>query len=137
MTAESTGVHHTRVMRRHATRGRVRLHVPGIHRRPQRVAQLTKKLQAVNGIRHVQGDATTGSVTVHYDPSALRSMKFIGEVAGALGLVAEGIDPSTVKDLFELVGVTPSFLVDSLETHGFLVPLATFAAGLFIGSRLT
>ncbi len=137
MIAEGTRRHHNQVMQRHAIRGRVRLHVPGIHRRPQRVAQLTNKLQAVSGIRHVEGDATTGNVTVHYDPSALRSIEFIAEVAGALGLVAEGIDPSTVKDLFELVGVTPPMLVDSLETHGFLLPLATFAAGLFIGSRLT
>ena len=137
MTAEGTGTHQNHVIRRHAIRGRVRLHVPGIHRRPQRVAQLTNKLQAVNGIRHVEGDATTGNVTVHYDPSALRSIEFIAEVAGALGVVAEGIDPSTVKNLFEIVGVTPSMLIDSLETHGFVVPLAIFAAGWFIGSRLT
>ena len=137
MTAKGSGSYQSRVMQRHAIRGRVRLHVPGIHRRPQRVAQLTNKLQAVNGIRHVEGDPTTGNITVHYDPSALRSIEFISEVAGALGLVAEGIDPSTVKDLFELVGVTPSMLIDSIESHGFLVPLVTFAAGWFIGSRWT
>jgi hypothetical protein len=131
-----TQAHRHQVRRRHAIPGRVRFHVHGIRHQPQRVAQLTQKLQAVKGIHHVQGNATTGNVTLHYDPAALHSMEFIGEVTGALGLVAEGIDPSTVKDLFELVGVTPSMLIDQLKDQGFLLPLATFAAGWFLGTRL-
>jgi hypothetical protein len=136
MNAESTQTHHNRVTRRHAIPGRVRLHVPRTHHQPQRLRQLTQQLQGVKGIHHVEGNATTGNVTVHYNPAAVQSMEFIGEVAAAFGLVAEGIDPSTVKDLFELVGVNPSMLIHSLEDQGFLVPLAAFAAGWFIGSRL-
>ncbi|HTL60180.1 MAG TPA: hypothetical protein VL261_00925 [Nitrospira sp.] len=116
--------------------GRVRLHMPALRHQPERVAHLKQKLQAVKGIHHVEGSATTGNVTVHYDAAAVQSLEFLGEVAGALGLMAEGIDPSAVKDLFELVGVTPSMLIDSLKDRGFLVPLATFAAGWFIGTRL-
>jgi hypothetical protein len=136
MTAQSTRAHRSRVTRRHAIPGRVRLHVPQTQHQPQRLDQLTQQLQGVKGIHHVEGNATTGNVTVHYDPSAVHSVEFIGEVAAALGLVAEGIDPSSVKDLFGLFGVTPSMLIHSLEDQGFLVPLATFAAGWFIGSRL-
>jgi hypothetical protein len=136
MTVENTRAHHKHVTRRHAMPGRVRLHVPKLHHQPQQVAQVTQKLRGVKGIHHVEGNATTGNLTVHYDPNALNSMAFLGEVAAALGLVAEGIDPSTVEDLFQLVGVTPSMLVQSLEEQGFVVPLVTFAAGWFIGSRL-
>ena len=71
-----------------------------------------------------------------YHDSALDSVVFFAEVATALGLIAEGIDPSAVEAFFELVGVAPKEEARSLDRQNFVLPIATFALGLFIGRRL-
>jgi hypothetical protein len=87
-------------------------------------------------MKHVEVNQTTGSLTMHYHRSALQSVAFCGEVAAALGLIAEGIDPGTVESMFELVGLSPAELAKTLDPQHIVLPVATFALGFILGRHL-
>src|SRR5215510_5243803 len=54
-----------------AVRGRARLHVEGIRRRPLRATRLEARLAGVHGVRQASASATTGNVLVLYDAGKL------------------------------------------------------------------
>jgi hypothetical protein len=80
---------------------------PRVRGRPQHAEDVERRLVAVRGVHRAHANPTTGSVTVHYHPSALESAEFFTEVAAALGLVATGLEPSQVESMFRLLGVSP------------------------------
>ena len=120
----------------HSIPGRIRLRARKLYGRSQSADDIARKLSAIHGLHTVQTNPTTGSITMSYHDSALDSVVFFAEVAAALGLIAEGIDPSAVEAFFELVGVAPKEEARSLDRQNFVLPIATFALGLFIGRRL-
>lgn len=119
----------------HAIPGRIRLRARTLYGLSHSANETVRKLTAIRGVRHVEANPTTGSLTMHYDHTALESVGFLAEVAAALGLIAEGIDPSTVKTLFNLVGVSPADLAQSLDRQHMILPIATFALGLYLGRQ--
>ena len=120
----------------HTTPGRIRLKARNLYGRPHSAKAVIRRLSAVQGIHNVEANPTTGSLTMHYHHSALDSVGFFAEVATALGLIAEGIDPDEAEALFNLVGMSPVEAAKSLEHKSDLFPIATFALGLFIGRTL-
>ena len=87
-------------------------------------------------MKNVEVNQTTGSLTMHYDHSALESVTFFGEVAAALGLIAEGIDPGTVESMFELVGISTADLAKTVDQQHIVLPVAMFALGFVLGRHL-
>ena len=120
----------------HSTPGRIRLRARKLYGRSQPAEALVHKLSGIHGMKHVEVNPTTGSLTMHYHRSALESVAFFGEIAAALGLVAEGIDPGTVESMFELVGISPADLAKTLDRQHIVLPVATFALGFFLGRHL-
>lgn len=120
----------------HATPGRLRLRAPrlmGNHGRAEAVGQ---RLAAIEGVHRATADPTTGSVTIHYHLSALKSVEFFAEVAAALGLVATGLDPGAVEAMFQLLGVSPAALRAAWGDGAWpmlAVPIAFFALGFAVG----
>lgn len=55
----------------HQLPGRIRLHVPAIHRRQQAAAVLEDRLFGLAGVSHVRADARAGRVLVLYDPARI------------------------------------------------------------------
>ena len=117
----------------HSTPGRLRLRARRLHGRALPAEAIARKLSGIHGMKHVEANPTTGSVTMHYHRSALDSVTFFAEVAAALGLVAEGIDPGEVESLFELVGISPTKVAETLDRQHIVLPVATFALGLLLG----
>lgn len=120
----------------HSVPGRLRLRARKLYGRTQSAKDVAHKLSGIRGLHRVEANPTTASLTMHYDRSALESVTFFAEVAAALGLVAEGIDPGSVETLFELIGASPADLAKSLDGQQVILPIATFALGLFIGLKL-
>jgi hypothetical protein len=123
----------------HATPGRLRLRAPGIRGKPLRAAELAEKLSTVPGVQRAHADSTTGSVTVHYHVSALKSAEFFAETAAALGMVAVGLEPGEVEAMLRLVGVSPTELRAAWGDNFWplvAVPVAFFALGFAVGRRL-
>lgn len=120
----------------HSIPGRLRLRARNLYGRPRSADHLVRKLSAIQGVHHVEANPNTGSVTMHYHHSATASVAFFAEIAGVLGLVAEGIDPSAVEGLFELVGGSPVEIAKSLDHQHIVVPLASFVLGVLIGRQL-
>jgi heavy-metal-associated domain-containing protein len=117
----------------HTIPGRIRLKARNLYNRAQPAEDVRRKLSAIAGLHHVETNSTTGSLTLHYHHSALDSITFFAEVATALGLIVEGIDPGTVESLFKLVGTSPADMAASLDRQHIVLPIATFALGLYIG----
>lgn len=131
---------HTKSMHRdlmvvHSTPGRIRLRARKLHGRSQPTDTIVRRLSDIQGMKHVEVNHTTGSITMHYHRSALASLTFFGEVAAALGLIAEGIDPGTVESMFELVGISPADLAKSLDPQHVVLPVAMFALGFVLGRQ--
>jgi Heavy metal associated domain 2 len=120
----------------HATPGRIRLKARKLHGRSEPAEAIVHQLSGIQGMKQVDVNQTTGSLTMHYHRSALQSVTFFGEVAAALGLIAEGIDPSTVESMFELVGFSPADLAKTLDSQHIVLPVATFALGFILGRHL-
>ena len=132
-----TRIHHKKdVQVMHMTPGRIRLKARNLCGQPQSAEAITRKLSAVQGIHNVEANSTTGSLTMHYHPSALDSVTFFAEVAAALGMIAEGIDPSEVETLFTVVGTSPADVDRALDHRHVVLPIAAFALGLFLGRQL-
>src|SRR5262249_30148028 len=102
----------------------------------QHADAIVRKLSAIDGLHDAAASPTTGTITMRYDHSALSSVGFFAEVAAALALIAEGLDPSSVEPLFSLVGPSPAELAKSLDQHNIVLPIAAFALGLLIGRQL-
>jgi hypothetical protein len=89
-------------------------------------------------VQRVQVDPTTGSITVHYLPSALNSPEFWVEVAAALGLIAAGLGPGHVEALFRILGVSPAEIRAAWGDRvwpAIALPVAFFAIGFLAGRR--
>ena len=119
----------------HSIPGRIRLTAHTLYGLSRSADETVRKLTAIHGVHHVEANPTTGSLTMHYDHSALESVGFFAEVAAALGLIAEGIDPGTVETLFNLVGASPADLAKSLDPQRIILPIAAFALGLYLGRQ--
>jgi hypothetical protein len=130
---------HPDVQVAHAVPGRIRLWTPRVRGRPQHAEDVERRLVAVPGVQRAHANPTTGSVTVHYHPSALESAEFFTEVAAGLGLVASGLEPSQVESMFRLLGVSPE---DVRAAWGgrlwplVALPVVCFVLGLLAGRRL-
>ena len=127
---------HTDLQVMHSIPGRIRLRARKLYGRSRSADDIARKLSAIHGLHTVEANPTTGSITMNYHHSVVDSVVFFAEVAAVLGLIAEGIDPSAVEALFKLVGVAPQKVARSLDHQNFVLPIATFALGLFIGRRL-
>ena len=119
----------------HSIPGRMRLRARKLHRQPQYADEIVRKLSAIDGVHEAVANPTTGTIMMRYDHSALNSVGFFAEVAAALALIAEGLDPSSVETLFSLVGTSPAELTSSLDQPHLVLPIAAFALGLFIGRQ--
>ena len=119
----------------HSIPGRIRLRAHNLYGKAQHADNIVRKLSAINGLHEAEASPTTGSITMRYDHSALNSVGFFAEVAAALALIEEGLDPSSVQALFKLVGTSPAELAKSLDENHIVLPIATFALGLFIGRQ--
>jgi len=97
---------------------------------------IARKLSGIHGFHTVEVNPITGSITMSYHHSVVDSVVFFAEVAAVLGLIAEGIDPSAVEAWFKLVGVAPEEGARSPGRQHFVLPIATFALGVFIGLKL-
>jgi Heavy metal associated domain 2 len=122
----------------HSTPGRIRLRAHKMRGRPKHAQEVVRRLSAVRGMHKAKANPTTGSITVHYHPSALDSVEFFVEVAAALGLIVAGLDPGAVKALFNVLGVSPAEIRKSLGDgigQKVVIPIAIFALG-FLASRI-
>jgi hypothetical protein len=117
----------------HSTPGRIRLRARKLYGRALPAETIVRKLSGIDGMKQVEVNPTIGSLTMHYHRSALESVTFFAEVAGALGLVAEGIEPDAVESLFDLVGISPAEVAGMLDRQHIVLPVATFALGFFLG----
>lgn len=120
----------------HSIPGRIRLRARNLYGRSEHAEEIVRKLSVIRGLQKARASPTTGSIIMHYDHTALDSVAFFSEVAAALGLIAEGIDPSDVEAFFNLVGISPADVTRSLGQQHMLLSIATFALGLFVGRRL-
>ena len=119
----------------HAISGRIRLRTNQIRGRAQQAQEVARRLAAIRGVHRAEANATTGSITLHYHPSALDSVKFFAEIAAALGLIASGLEPSEVEALFQVVGVSPAEIRASLGAgigSKLSLPIAFFAMGFLV-----
>jgi hypothetical protein len=122
----------------HAISGRIRLRMNQIRGRSQQAQEVARRLAAIRGVHRAEANATTGSLTLHYHPSALDSVEFFAEIAAALGLLASGLEPSEVEALFQVVGVSPAEIRASWGAgigSKLTLPLAIFAVGFLVGRR--
>ena len=69
----------------HLLPGRLRLKVDALKRQPKLATRLHAHLSAVSGIDRVDVNPRTGSVLLHYNPSALASPAFLDAFSEALG----------------------------------------------------
>lgn|SRR5262249_19765526 len=120
----------------HSIAGRIRLRARKLYGQSQHADDIVRKLSAIHGLHKAEASPTTGSITMHYDHSALNSVAFFAEVTAALAMIAEGLDPSSVEGLFNIVGASPAEVAESLDQQHIVLPIATFALGLFIGRQL-
>lgn len=120
----------------HSIRGRIRLRARKLYGQPQHADAIVRKLSAIHGLHNAEANPITGSITMHYDHSVLDSVAFFAEVAAALAMIAEGLDPSSVEAVFNIVGTSPADVAESLNQQHIVLPIATFAVGLFIGRQL-
>lgn len=121
----------------HSVAGRIRLRARKLYGQSQHAADdIVHKLSAIHGLHKAEANPTTGSITMHYDHSALDSVAFFAEVTAALAMIAEGLDPSSVETLFNIVGTSPAEVAESLDQQHVVLPIVTFALGLFIGRQL-
>lgn len=122
----------------HSIPGRIRLRAHKIQGRPKHAQEVVRRLSAVRGMHKAEANPTTGSITVHYQSSALDSVEFFAEVAAALGLIAAGLDPSAVEALFKVLGVSPAEIRKSLGDgigQEIVLPIAIFAVGFLAGRQ--
>lgn len=122
----------------HAISGRIRLQANKIRGRSRQAQEVARRLAAIRGVHSAKANSTTGSITVYYRPSALDSVEFFAEIAAALGLIASGIEPSEVKALFQVLGVSPAEIRASLGAgigSKLTIPIAIFAVGFLVGRR--
>jgi Heavy metal associated domain 2 len=91
-----------RVRTAHRTRGRIRLAVPNFKGDPRSLEDIKKAIAPMHGVRQVDVNSTTGSVTVHYDPALYGKfhdqLAAQGEASGAFNL-----DPPTFGEGGELI----------------------------------
>ncbi|MBV8270072.1 MAG: heavy-metal-associated domain-containing protein [Planctomycetaceae bacterium] len=122
----------------HSIPGRIRLRTPKLRGRPEHAQEIVRRLSALKGIHTADANPVTGSITVHYHPSALDSVEFFAEIAAALGLIATGLDPSEVAALFEVFGASPEEIGESYGQgigQDIAIPMALFAMGFLAGRR--
>jgi hypothetical protein len=97
----------------HTIPGRIRLKARNLYNRAQPAEDVRRKLSAIAGLHHVETNSTTGSLTLHYHHSALDSITFFAEVATALGLIAEGIDPAKGRNETAMEMVIKTMMIHS------------------------
>jgi len=120
----------------HSIPGRIRLRARKLYGRSRSADDIARKLSGIHGFHTVEVNPVTGSITMSYHHSVVDSVVFFAEVAAVLGLIAEGIDPSAVEAWFKLVGVPPEEVARSPDRQHFVLPIATFTLGVFIGLKL-
>jgi hypothetical protein len=106
--------------------------------KPQKAEEVKRRLSAVEGVKHVEANPTTGSITVHYHRSLLQEAESVGEVAASLGLIASGLGPEEVEGLFKVLGVPTADIFDAFgqgKVRSFAIALSIFAAGVLLGRR--
>jgi hypothetical protein len=122
----------------HAIPGRIRLQASRVRGRPGHAEEVARRLCAVRGVHRAHANPTTGSITVHYHRSALKSAEFFAEIAAALGLIAAGLDPTQVESMFRVLGISPAELRTALGDGVWptiALPVACFALGFVVGRR--
>ena len=91
-----------RVRTAHRTRGRIRLSVQNFKNHPKSLENVKRAIAPMQGVRRVDVNSTTGSITVHYDPALYGKfhdqLSARGEASGAFQL-----DPPTLGEGGELV----------------------------------
>lgn len=76
--------------------GRTRLKCAEIKTPSHRHADLQQKLTSIAEIHRAETNSTSGSVVLYHDPTAVHSIEFLTEVAGAFGLAAD--DPADIGE---------------------------------------
>lgn len=119
----------------HATRGRIRLRASKVRGQSEHAEEVARRLSAVPGVHSAHADPATGSITVHYHHSALESAKFMAEIAGALGLVAAGLEPEAVEAMFGMLGVSPKELCEEASLPVLALSVGLIGLGFFAYQR--
>jgi hypothetical protein len=122
----------------HSIPGRIRLRTHKLRGRPEHTQEIVRRLSAIKGIHMADANPMTGSITVHYHPSALDSVEFFAEIAAALGLIAIGLEPSEVAALFKVFGASPAEIRESYGQgigRNIAIPIALLAMGFLAGRR--
>ena len=91
-----------RVRTAHRTRGRVRLTVQNFKKHPKSLEDVKKAIAPMHGVRRVDVNSATGSVTVHYDPALYgkfhNQLAAQGEASGTFNL-----DPPVFGESGEMI----------------------------------
>ncbi len=88
---------------RHATRGRLRVYLPGLtdgQRQP-----VEARLGRLAGVRQVRANPLTGSVLVHFDPQATDASTLLAELRTPAAAEAPVRRPAPLPPLIRLAGV--------------------------------
>jgi len=100
----------------HALPGRIRVRAHRFKRRPEHAHEVARRLATIHGVHQAEANPTTGSVTVHYEPSALRSVEFLLKLAAAFGLSAADIEPKELEEWLQAFGASPDGSMDVRRT---------------------
>lgn len=84
--------------------------------RPEHAHEVARNLTAIDGVQHAEANPTTGSVTLHYTPSALDSIEFLLKVAAAFGLSAVDVDPRKLEEWLQMFGASSDGRMDLQQT---------------------
>jgi hypothetical protein len=84
----------------------MRLKSSRLKEHPQYAHDIARKLSAIDGVHRAEANPTTGSMTVHYRPSALDSLEFVLKIAAAFGLSSVDLDPEELQSWLRAFGVS-------------------------------
>ena len=91
-----------RIHTAHHTPGRMRLTVENLKNHPESLEEIRKAIAPMQGVRRVEVNAATGSVTVHYDPALYSQfhdqLRAQGKASGTFDL-----DPPTIGEGGEMI----------------------------------
>lgn len=82
----------------HYIPGRLRLRVDAVKRSPEFAARVEREMAEVPGVRRVEARASTGSVMLEYDRTALRAPETQDRLRGALGRLLPPGDLAKLED---------------------------------------
>lgn len=116
----------------HVLPGRIRLRIPALPEKDERVLSGIDQLRNLQGIDKVSTTVVTGSLVIHFDQNKLDPVFLFSVVARLLGLdkqLEKEVNPIILREINELTGSLNRAVYD--ETHG-MIDLRTLAVALLL-----